>query len=369
MNGHNLIGGYDKSKLMEITAAMEAEVNDKRKAEGKAPFAVSADRKTFVLKNNAEAGYVAATRTEKDENGKEVQVPAKKWVIVKGSIKPGEKLNRTGKGSRTAAAKPITLDQAERAFNRYYKARQYSSPGRRAAAMSYDMRHSPKDESKVVTDNRYLRNPRVFDYKGFDDGPLKSSAPGRDVAEMRALGQSRRGQKVLRYKNKESRRAVKKPSETEAQYKARLADNAAKASAAYKASQANEVAHRARLDEQNEKAKERRASLKQIEADKEKRRLARLQALRAKKGQAGGSPSSSSSDSSSSSHSSHSSSSSDSSSSSQSSNSSSNSSNGGRQQKQQKQQKQQQRQDGGRAVSLKTAVRLLRSYYNNKYNQ
>ena len=346
MNGNNLFGGYDKSKLLQITPAMEKEVNSKRAAEGKPAFKVSADRKTFVLKNNAEAGYVAATKTEKDENGKEVRVPTKKWVIVKGSIQPGEKLNRTGKGSRVAAAKPIDVDQAERAFNRYYKARQYSSPARRAAAMSYDMRHSPKDQSKIVTDNRYLRNPRVFDYKGFDDGPLTSSAPGRDVATMRALGQSRRGQKVLRYKNKESRRAVKKASESEAQYKARLAASAAKASVAYKASQADEVAHRARLDVQNEKAKDRRVSLKAIEAEKEKRRLARLAALRAKKAQKGGSPSSDSS----------SSSSSDSSSS-----SSSDSSKGG--------QRRQQRQDGGRAVSLKTAVRLLRSYYNNKYNQ
>ena len=32
-------------------------------------------------------------------------------------------------------------------------------------------------------------------------------------------------------------------------------------------------------------------------------------------------------------------------------------------------QEQEQEQNGGRAVSLKTAVRLLRSYYNNKYNK
>jgi hypothetical protein len=337
MNGNNLFGGYDKSLLMEITPELERERNDKRRAEGKQPLKVSGDRMTFVLGNGAEAGYVAATKTVKTKEGREVQVPTKRFVIVKGSIQPGEHLNRVGKGSRIAAAKPIDIDQAERAFKKYYKNRKYSTQGRRLAAMSYDLRHSPKDPSKIVIDDRYLRNPGKFDYKGLDDGSLSSTARGRDVAVMRALGQSRRGQNVQRYKNKESRRAVKKPSETEAQYQTRLEKQREKANAAYRASQANEAAHRARLDAQNEKAKERKESLKEIEEAKEKRRLARLAALRAKKAaraaaQAGGN-------------------------------------NQEESESESESESEEREQQGGRAVSLKTAVRLLRSYYNNKYNK
>jgi hypothetical protein len=184
MNGNNLFGGYDKSLLMEITPELERERNDKRRAEGKQPLKVSGDRMTFVLGNGAEAGYVAATKTVKTKEGREVQVPTKRFVIVKGSIQPGEHLNRVGKGSRIAAAKPIDIDQAERAFKKYYKNRKYSTQGRRLAAMSYDLRHSPKDPSKIVIDDRYLRNPGKFDYKGLDDGSLSSTARGRELCVL-----------------------------------------------------------------------------------------------------------------------------------------------------------------------------------------
>lgn len=255
------------AQLVEMSPAMLAELNNKRAKEGKSPLKVNADGKTVTLASGVKAGYKKATSS----SGKAYL----RWVIVDASANKGKGNANMKAISARRGSKSLSRKSAERAFNRYYRTRDYESPRARKAAMSRDMHYSPKDAKKVTSTTRYLRNPGKLDYPGLDAGPKKSSARGN----LAALAKARAASRSPRRSGKDVRHHIKHASPAQR----------AKASAEGKA---------------------RRAAAKALKAS-----------------QKGGR------------------------------NNNNNNNEDGEEQ------------EGGRAVSLKTAVRLLRSYYNNKFER
>ena len=369
---------FPQQYLATITPEMEKKLNEKRRSKAEkaavkeglsradaqargaqAPrVKLSADRKTMVLGNGALAGYSTHDRNGKqhvDEDGKAKLV----WTTVVGA--PAEQFNRirhrSVKGEKKGT-KPLSMTSAKAAFTRYWKNRDFKSDRSRKAAMQMDLNYAPANENDIVTSKRYLRNPGRFDYKGFDDstGPrskfydptrdpnskkyvpgsppmelhrrkahpnprskeaLAAQWPVREFSEMNKQGQqvnvrhrvNAQGEKLERSPlNRRSHRDSKKTPRRPGQS---VAD------------------YNAELKVKNQAAKAKRASVKASRASAQNGGSQQEQQQRQQRQQ--------------------------------------------RQQQQQQQQQQEQeeqeQQRGGRAVSLKTAVRLLRSYYNNKYNQ
>lgn len=383
---------FPQKYLAVITPEMEARLNENRRskaekagvreglsrADAQARAAatprvqVSADRKTIVLSNGALAGYATHDRDGKphlDEDGKQKLV----WTTVVGA--PQDQFDRirhrSVKGEQKGT-KPLSLSSAKAAFTRYWKNREFKSDRSRKAAMQMDLNYAPADENDIVTTKRYLRNPGKFDYKGFDDstGPLskfydptrdpdnKKYVPGsapmelhkrkahpnprskvdlsaqwpvREFQEQNKEGQmvtvrhrvDAQGNKLQRSpENRRSHRAAKqtprKPGQSEAAYKAELAAKAAQAKAKRASVKASKPASSPKeASKSSRKNKKAQAGGSQQEQQERQQRQQRQQ----------------------------------------------------RQEQQEQEQEEQEQQRGGRAVSLKTAVRLLRSYYNNKYNQ
>lgn len=92
-----------------------------------------------------------------------------KWRIVKGAN--GDYMNQI-RASR--GTKKLSPEAAQRAFNRYYKQRDYKTEGSRKAAITRDMHFSPNSAARITDTTRYLRNPGKLDYPGLDAGERKS---------------------------------------------------------------------------------------------------------------------------------------------------------------------------------------------------
>lgn len=350
---------FPEQYLQVITPAMEKKLNEnrKKKAEKAAlksgatdaqaaaaaaavpPVVLSADRKTIQMSNGAAAGYAFADR-DGHRHGRLV------WTTVHGA--PAEQFerirHRSVKGEKKGA-KPLSLNAAKAAFTRYWKNREFKSPRSRQAAMQMDLNYAPANDEDIVTTKRYLRNPGKFDYKGFDDstGPRSKFYDARKDPESDVYDASLGPMELHRRKahpnprTKEQLAAqwpVREFQEQDKDGNAVTVRHRVDRVSNEKVARAHKRSHRdskktprrpgqsvadyeAELAQKNADAKVKRASV----------RAAKLSA------QKGGHQDNSSSES------------------------------------EQEEQEQEQRQQGGRAVSLKTAVRLLRSYYNNKYNK
>jgi len=366
MNGLMQNGGvphpFPTQYLQVITPQMEEKLNANRRdkavkaavkrglsradAEAEAgrvePVKLGANRKTILMNNGAEAGYAFA-----DRNG--VKYDRLKWTTVHGAPQElfapiraaaRESLERT-QGKK--GTKPLSMTAAKAAFTRYWKNRDFKNPRSRQAAMQHDLNYAPARDEDIVTTKRYLRNPAKFDYKGFDDstGPrskfydakrdpnskqyVEGSQPLElhrqkahpnprtkeqlaakwRVAEFNEVGKDGKPVVVRHRVDAQGKRLVRSPEHKRSHREARQSVRRPGQSQAEYASE---------LAAKNAAAKAYRKSVRAAKSQK-----------------------------------------------------------GGRRQEEEseseQEQEQEQEQRGGRAVSLKTAVRLLRSYYNNKYNK
>ena len=212
-------GGVDHEKLVDITPAMVAALNEKRRKADK-PAVKQVDAKTIELDNGYFAGYEAYVHPK---TGKAYN----RFVILgapfaKGS--EGAKAHMKSLRSKRSQKK-LSPEAATRAFNRYYRGRDYAGEGTRKAAMTRDAHYS----SKVVTDTtRYLRNPGKLDYPGLDAGPKVPSRRGKDApfASAAALRSWREAHpkgsyKLSRRSGKQVRKSIKSkksPEERRASY-------------------------------------------------------------------------------------------------------------------------------------------------------
>ena len=257
------------------------DLNERRSKDGERKLELEADGVHVRLENGALATWEPAT----SKLGKKYA----RWTIKQGA--PDEYLARvrTPKGQHQQG-KPLSKEDAEKAFNRYYARRDYASDRARKAAITRDVNYSPAhdgkvDQLRVWESTRYLRNPGSNDYPGVDAGEKLSKATGN----TRALEEWRRdhpkGSESLKGKSRRSHQNILR-----------------------------NVRHAS--EEEKRRAKEYRESRKVSKKGKGKREDEREEELLPNPGKEGG--------------------------------------NG---------------QQGGRAVSLKTAVRLLRNYYSNRYQQ
>jgi len=173
-------------------------LNAKRAADGKAALVVQPDGLHVDLGNGALGTYVK--RNKKDGT------PFAKFSIVEGA--PDAYLNRihTPKGQRQMG-KPLSREKAVDAFNRYYRRRDYKSPGDRQAAITRDMNYSPsrkgvRDPSRIWDTTRYLRNPGPLDYPGVDAGPQLSKSKGNTGALAAWRAQNPKGSATLKHYKK-----------------------------------------------------------------------------------------------------------------------------------------------------------------------
>jgi len=345
--------------LKVITPAMEAKLNEKRQQKAKAaakkagmseadaerasasytPVQLGQDRKTIIMSNGAEAGYAIA-----DRDGNALDRPT--WTTVHGA--PKEQFDRirqiSQKGDKKGQ-KPLSMSSAKAAFTRYWKNREFKNPKSRQAAMQYDLNYAPANDNNITTKSKYLRNPGKFDYAFFDDsrGPRSKFydatrdptsdkyVPGSPALELHRRkanpAQRSKSQLAAQWPVAEFQEADKKGVMRTVRHRVDAEGNPLKRAVSHKRSHTmskkqvrkageTQSQYEARLAVANKKAKVKRDSV----------RAAKLAAQR------GGRQEESSSES-------------------------------------ESEQEEEQRQGGGRAVSLKTAVRLLRSYYNNKYNK
>jgi hypothetical protein len=114
--------------------------------------------------------------------------------IVKGSSKSASTA-RTGKNA------PITVEQAQRAFDLFYKRTRtlkrgssagtprFKSPSGRLAARTYDLGHT----GKVVADRRYLTpsGPFRYDFQGVDTGSKARKVPSSKQASTLAAARAK----------------------------------------------------------------------------------------------------------------------------------------------------------------------------------
>ena len=173
-------------------------LNAKRAADGKLALVVQPDGLHVALENGALGTYVK--RVKKDGT------PYAKFSIVEGA--PTAYLNRihTPKGQRQMG-KPLSREKAVDAFNRYYRRRDYKSPGDRQAAITRDMHYSPSrkgvlDPSRIWESTRYLRNPGELDYPGVDAGPQLSKSKGNTAALAAWRAQNPKGSATLKHYKK-----------------------------------------------------------------------------------------------------------------------------------------------------------------------
>jgi len=349
---------FPEQYLQVITPAMEKKLNENRQKKAEkaalksganaaqakadaaavAPVVLSADRKTVVLSNGAAAGYAFADR-DGVRHGRLV------WTTVHGA--PQDQFDRIRHRSvvgEKKGTKPLSLNAAKAAFTRYYKNRDYKSPRSRMAAMQNDLNYAPANDEDIVTTKRYLRNPGKFDYKGFDDstGPRSKFY---DATRDPESDQYVQGSPALTLHRKKAHPNPRTKAQLNAQWRT------AEFQEVDKQGQAVTVRHRINADgsravrdvshkrsHRAAKRTSRRPGQSQADYDAElaqknaqaKAKRASVRAAKLAAQQGGENENSSSSES---------------------------------------EQEEEQRQQGGRAVSLKTAVRLLRSYYNNKYNK
>ena len=359
---------FPSQYLQVITPAMEKKLNENRQkkaekaslksgaseaqakadASAVAPVVLSSDRKTIVMKNGAKAGYAFA-----DRNG--VRHARLTWTTVEGA--PQEQFDRIRHRSKVGekkGTKPLSVSSAKAAFTRYWKNRDFKSPRSRMAAMQYDLNYAPANDDDIVTTKRYLRNPGKFDYKGFDD----STGPRSKFYDARRDPESAQyvpGSAPLELHRKKAHPNPRTKAQLAAQWRTAEFQEQDK--------QGNVVTVRHRVDAQGNRLvrdasakRSQKAAKKSVKrpgqsdadyeselafknaAAKAKRASVRAARLAAQQGgyQQNGSSSEEEQE---------------------------------QEQEQEEEQRQEQRQQGGRAVSLKTAVRLLRSYYNNKYNK
>jgi hypothetical protein len=375
MDEDMLTGGaphpFPKEYLAEITSVMEAKLNENRRekavkaalkrglsrADAEASnferVRLSGDRKTILMSNGAEAGYAFA-----DRNG--VRHATLKWTTVHGA--PQEQfapIRAAAKASleRTQGkkgTKPLSMGSAKAAFTRYWKNRDFKNPRSRQAAMQNDLNNAAKDED-IVTTQRYLRNPAKFDYKGFDDstGPRshhydakrdpqsKQYVPGSKPLELhRRKAHSRpntKEQLANRWRVAEFQEGVDAEGrpimvrhrvDGQGNKLARSPQNKRSQRAARQSIRRpgqSQAAYDAELEAKNAAAKAKRASVRAAKPAKPAKAPKAPKAPKAMKG--------------------------------------------GNNEESESEEEEDRQQGGGRAVSLKTAVRLLRSYYNNKYNR
>lgn len=349
---------FPEQYLQVITPAMEKKLNENRrkkaekaalksgKTEAEAaaaaaavpPVVLSADRKTIQMSNGAAAGYAFADR-DGHRHGRLV------WTTVHGA--PAEQFDRirhkSVKGEKKGT-KPLSLNAAKAAFTRYYKNREFKSPRSRQAAMQMDLNYAPANDEDIVTTKRYLRNPGRFDYKGFDDstGPRSKFYDPRKDPESNVYDASLGPMELHRRKAHPNPRTK---AQLAAQWPVREFQEQDKegrdVTVRHRVSKdTNErVVRQHKRSHRDSKKTTRRPgqSVADYEAElaaKNAQAKAKRESVKAARraAQQGGHQDNSSSES-------------------------------------EQEEEQEQRQQGGRAVSLKTAVRLLRSYYNNKYNK
>jgi hypothetical protein len=266
----------------ELRALLD-KLNAKRAARGDKPLEMAADGVHVTLDNGALATWTKSVNKAGAQYAK--------WVIATGA--PSEYLARvrTPKGQQQQG-KPVPMEEAAAAFNRYYNRRDYKSPALRKAAIERDKKYSPsrkgvKDMTRIKATTRFTKNPAKFDYPGLDDGPLLSKSRGNTGALAAWRAKNPKGSASLKYYKK----TKKNPNPAQV-------------------------------------------------------RRSRRQVQREIKRQAGGEGSED-----------------------EQSVSSNSSTEETVEEVQQQQQAEPVEQTGGRAVSLKTAVRLLRNYYSNRYQQ
>ena len=110
-----------------------------------------------TLKNGMLAGYV---RTEEGHE---------RFRII--GVDPDNngmgKLKASAREKRPGYRSPLNEKQAGRAFNRYYKKKEYKTASARASAKRRDLCWNNQE---TVSDRRYARSPHRYDYDGVDDG-------------------------------------------------------------------------------------------------------------------------------------------------------------------------------------------------------
>ncbi len=127
-----------------------------------------------------------------------------KKSVFRGFSAPGQGAAAAAK-ARAARAnlinKPITAEQAKKAFDSYYARTRavtrgqdkgmpvFKSPRGRRAARTYDVNHTGK---KVIATARYLKNPRGYDFEGVDTGAKVRKALTQKQATNLAAGRAKR---------------------------------------------------------------------------------------------------------------------------------------------------------------------------------
>jgi hypothetical protein len=357
-----MIGGYKEQDCVKLTQADVDELNarateaDKKSAKSiakgtkkpsrKYKLEELVDGKFVVLKNGAKMGWVR-------EDGK-----LKFAGIVAGASKDELDRIRALRKKTGAERKHISGRSAQSAFNAYYRQRNYKSAKHRAAAMTRDMNYSPRKEEKIIHDRRYLRNPGKYDYKSSeypkwsDAGPKKVSAnvKGNAARLSKWLEENSRQYSTLSDTEKRAyfQRSYPKagPEELDA-----LLEDAANNDKFKTKRVLNDDVWRKRKEGSSKKrtkpssGKGRRFSqqvrtIRPVSEEQKARNKARAQAKRAEKraSQQGGWEESSSSESSSS------------------------------EEDREDREDREEQHGGSRNVSLKTAVKLLRNYYANRFN-
>jgi len=382
MNFHGLQDGganpFPTQYLTVITPGMEASLNAKRvkkatsaynkaikegaseqdaraiEAEVAEPVVLGEGRLTIVMANGAEAGYSTS-----DRNGVRHADGKLKWTMVHGAPEAQfDAIRHRSVEGEKKGQKELSLGSAKRAFNRYYNNREYTAKmkdvvlnGRvvgqvptypsRKAAMTRDLNYAPKNDEDIVTTRRYLRNPAKFDYKGFDDstGPLSKFKDGQlhrmkpssnprtkeqlaaqwPVAEFQEQGKDGVMKTVRHRVDEQGNKLAPRVSRNQ-----KKGTNSSHRQV--RRNNQSEAEYRQELDAKNEAAKAKRAAAAAANAAVAGGSRQRQRQQRQQREQESSSES-------------------------------------------EQEQHEEQRQRGGRAVSLKTAVRLLRSYYNNKYNK
>ena len=132
-----------------------------------------------------------------------------RWVLVKGADAAYMNRIRASRGK-----KPLSQKSAQRAFNRYYKQRDYKTERARKAAVSRDKNFSPRNAARVTDTTRYLRNPGRLDYPGIDAGERRSANKGNYAAGLEAWRAAHpKGSpqaKISRRSGKAVRRSIKR---------------------------------------------------------------------------------------------------------------------------------------------------------------
>jgi len=170
----------------------------------------------------------SATRSKSSLKGRN---PSRSSTRSKSTRSKSSRKGRRGRKSRSY--KPITKAQAEMAFNRWYKDAyrkgKFASAKGMRASMTYDLNH----RSKVVKDERYLKNPHKYDFRGIDDGPmpkrrLTGAAKKSHERKKRSMAARRRRSKSRRSKSTRSKSTRKGRSKSRSYTKKRRSEAAKK---------------------------------------------------------------------------------------------------------------------------------------------